>query len=268
MNQNQRDFLSRFPHQTGDIAANLVPHHLYLERAIAAATVSPPFVQPIGSRDFLWTHIGFRSVYENAVSIRDTGTGEQFTSDRINTRTIVGNQLEFFRLPMPWLFLANSQVECVTENLDAGNADTVRIVLRGYGVPSNMALAVPSEIRRRRWLPYFLQIFGASVTAASVASTTPSKPVGSRDFHWTHLGAHSPSVQFKLFLRDIGSGEAFMNARADARSIVGQDDYPQLFGWKCNGKSGIYADVENLAAATDQRIDVTAIGYTDREALL
>jgi len=262
-----QDLLSRTP-QMGDAAANLVPHHLYMEQAVVKATVSGSFVQPIGSRDFLWTHIGFRSAYEAAVSIRDTGTGEQFTSDRINTRTIVGNQLEFFRLPIPWLFLANSQVECVAENLDSTNDDTIRIVLRGFGVPSSMALAVPSEVRRRRWMPYFLQVFGASVTAASVASTTPSKPVGSRDFHWTHLGAHSPSVQFKLFLRDIGSGEAFMNARTDARAIVGQDDYPQGFSWKCNGKSGIYADIENLAAATNQRIDVTAIGYTDRETLL
>jgi hypothetical protein len=264
-----QDFLSRVP-QSGDAAANLVPHHLYMEQTVAAATIGAAFVQPIGSRDFLWTHIGFHSAYEGLVSIRDTGTGEQFTSDRINTRSIVGNQLSFFRLPLPWLFLANSQVECVYENLDAGNGDTMKIVLRGLGVPSSMALAVPSEVRRRRWLPYFLQVFGAAVTHGTVGSTTPSKPVGSRDFHWTHLGLHAPATisAWKVFLRDVGSGEAFMNARTDAESIVGQDHYPQAFGWKINGKSGIYADVENNDSADDLRFDVTAIGYTDRETLL
>jgi len=249
----------------GDAAKGLVPFIIPFNITVGATTISPQTRQPIGSRSFLWHAIGFRSTEQFVVSLRDTGIGENFTGeDRVNTRTISGDQWKAFVLPRPYLFLPNAQIEIVAENL-SGNSDTLRVSFIGQGVPSALLGSLPLDIQKSRFTPYFLRVFGATVNNGATGSTTPATPTGVRPFTLTHIGFHAPTVQSLFLLRDVASHETFMLDRVDAQSIFGEDQVPYALGveWPISGGSALYADVENLHASTNERIDLTAIGYVD-----
>lgn len=251
---------------TGDAAKGLVPFMIPFDIVVAATTISTQQRQPIGSRSFLLNAIGFRSTEQFLVSIRDTGIGEHFTGeDRVNTRTISGNQMQAFILPRPYLFHPNSQIEIVAENLGAGQ-DTLRASFIGQGVPSALVGSLPPNIQSSRFMPYFLRVFGALVNNGATGSTTPATSVGVRPFVLTHIGFHAPSVQARFLMRDVAAHENFMLDRVDVQGLLGQDQEPFRLGaeWVVSGGSALYADVENLDAATNERIDLTAIGYIDR----
>ena len=138
----QSSITSPFIPPLGDAAKGLVPFIIPFNITVAATTISPQTRQPIGSRSFLLTAIGFRSTEQFVVSIRDTGIGENFTGeDRVNTRTISGDQWQAFVLPKPYLFRPNAQIEIVAENL-SGNSDTLRVSFIGQGVPSALLSSI------------------------------------------------------------------------------------------------------------------------------
>ena len=126
--------------------------------------------------------------------------------------------------------------------------------------------SLPMDIQKSRFTPYFLRVFGATVNNGATGSTTPATPTGVRPFALTHLGFHAPTVQALFMLRDVASHENFMLDRVDAQSMFGEDQVPYRLGveWVISGGSALYADVENLHASTNERIDLTAIGYVDR----
>ena len=253
---------------TGDSAKGLVPYIIPFNITVGATTISPQTRQPIGSRSFLFRAIGFRSTEQFVVSIRDTGIGEDFTGpDRVNTRTISGNQWQAFTLPVPYLFRPSSQVEIVAENL-SGNSDTLRVAFIGQGVPSALVSSLSPDIQKGRFTPHFLRVFGASVANGATGTTTPATPVGVRPFHLTHIGHHAPTVQTLINLRDVADQETFMLDRVDAQAIFGEDQVPFSLGveWIISGSSALHADIENLDGATTERLDLTAIGYVDRLA--
>ena len=254
----------RIPH-AGNVAGFAVPYTVGIQQSVANATISAPFRETVGSRDFLCTQIGIMSTEEFDISIRDVAQGENLTSDRINTRSLVGTSAQPFRLPKSWLFGANSQIEIVAENLSA-NTDVIFIVFQGVAIPENLLHAIPTEIRERHYLPYFIPLINATVNAQTSSTTSPSVTVGHRTFYWTHIGTHAPTVEMTILARESASGEGVMRDRVHSEALSSTEDVPYRFEqpFPVVGSSAIFGEVENLHASTNERLSLTVGGYIDR----
>lgn len=249
----------------GDVDANFVPYALTLTQNVTAGAISNPFRDSVGARAFLARAIGIESTEEFEISLRDVGAGEEWFSERTNTRTIISVDGDPFFLPIPWLFGAGSEVEAVANNL-GGSDDDIRITLFGHAIPSNLINRVSQRILSRRYLPYFLMVDKDTVNAGVVGRTTPTTRVGPRDFYWTHTGVHAENVEFSVFIRDINSNSAFMRDRIHRDTLVGTRGMAKFGGWRFAAQSSVEAELENLDAVTDERINLTLAGYIDRES--
>ncbi len=109
------------------------PHFINVELTVAAGATerTQPAVN-VGSRDFVWTHIGIRASQPFKIRIRDTGANVVFQNEGFHTETIVGtNNYRPFALPVPWRFTRNTAIEVEAENLGS-SADTIYITFIGY----------------------------------------------------------------------------------------------------------------------------------------
>lgn len=137
--------MSRPPNQITPVDArgvprNKVPYWINIEPAaavIAGGTVVVP--EAIGPRDFVWTHVGFRSQEVGVppaeqpfkVLITDIGDSTIFGARRFNVRAAFGVSKDAVELPEPWRFRAKTSLQVEFENL-GGLPAIPTLILQGY----------------------------------------------------------------------------------------------------------------------------------------
>ncbi|MCH8290261.1 hypothetical protein IH992_04055 [Candidatus Poribacteria bacterium] len=241
------------------------PYVFTLEDTLAATTLGQAQRVFVGGEDFLAYEICFRSTQQFKFSWRDVAQSEQFTPISINTRSLVGSGVWSFKLPVPWLFGAGTQIEMIAENL-GGSGDTLRMTIKGVVVPQNMRGLLPQEILDRKFSPLFVMLYDVSIGNGVIASTTPNVSIGSRDFTWTGLGLFAVTEPFKFRVRDVNQLSLF-EERTDYEALLGADGVPWIFTQELtlSRNSAIFAELENIGVGADIPF-LTAIGYSLRNS--
>lgn len=121
----------RKPNQGGE---DRRPYFINVSLTAAAGgsnTTSP--VVNIGSRDFVWTHLGINARGDQAfrIKIRDSGPMLEFENEPFDVETVMSTQNQPFELPVPWRFEYNSGVYVEAYN-DGSAQDTIYLTLIGY----------------------------------------------------------------------------------------------------------------------------------------
>lgn len=111
----------------------LVPYHLATERTsiTGSATVTLPIQVP-GDADFEARYITASLTSVNAVlTIRDGGTRLEIMNRAIFAALISGTGSQPYVLPAPALFIRNSVIEVVVQDL-SGQTNVVQVVFNGF----------------------------------------------------------------------------------------------------------------------------------------
>lgn len=122
------------------VPRNEVPYWINIEPPAAVAAGGTTVVpEAIGPRDFVWTHVAFRSQEVGVppveqpfkVLMTDIGDSTIFGARRWNVRAAIGVNKDAFELPKPWRFRAKTTLQVEFENT-GGLAAIPTLVLHGY----------------------------------------------------------------------------------------------------------------------------------------